>query len=138
MKILIPIIFLLSTLNIQAETIGDLSNSEVYSEVEIVEEHFHNFERLISCNQNPTATVFADTSGTAFYTYDFTAAADSTFGTALQILGADDTPIRAGTTQFDFHKIMITAVNSNTLYKMRIYFGATASAGEIAGDFTDI
>ncbi len=112
--------------------------SKALAEALEVERHFHAHERLIAKHQAPTGTVKADTSATAFYTWDFTAAGDSTFGTALQILGSDDTPIIAGMTKYDFGKVMITVVNSNTLYKMRIYCGATVGVAEATGEITDI
>ncbi len=110
----------------------------ILAETEIIETHDHNHERVFAKNQSPTATVKADPSATAFSTWDFTAAGDSTFGTALQVLGSDDTPMQAGMTKYDFNKVMITAVNSNTLYKMRFYCGATVEIAEAAGEFTDI
>ena len=125
-----------------ADVVGNTYNKaeidEILHEAKEIAGHIHNHERLIAEHQNPTATVFADTSETAFYTFDFTAAADSSFGTAVQILGSDDTPLKVGMTKYDFNKVMITSVNSNALYKMRFYCGETAEIAEAAGEITEI
>ena len=112
--------------------------SKTLLEVREIEKHIHSIHRVFGKNEVQTATVFCDTTmGAWFYPYVFTAAADSTFGTAIQILGTDDTPIIAGNASFDLHEILITAVNDNTPYVLRVYWGATASAAEVAGNFSD-
>jgi len=116
----------------------NVEDNRIFDEIEITELHHHGFRRIISKNEMQTATVKADTSAVSFYPYDLTAAADSTFGTAVQILGSADTPIVAGMTKFDFNKVFVTAANSNSVYKIRILYGATASAALVAGHYTDV
>ena len=85
-----------------------------------------------------TATSKADSSAGVFYPFVLTAAADSTYGTAVQILGEDDTPHVSGNTIFHLSGVMITAVNNNTPYKLRIVWGASVAAGLAANDLTEI
>ncbi len=103
----------------------------------ITEAHQHHQEFVLSKYHTQTSTNKADTSASKFYTFDLTAAADSTLGTAVQILGTDDTPFIAGHTTFDFDKGKVIAVNSNVVYIVRISWGASAAAGQAVGNYTD-
>lgn len=111
--------------------------NRIYAVVLEIETHLHDKHRVISQNEMQTATVKADTSEVSFYTFDLTAAADSTFGTAVQILGADDTPWTTGYTMFDLSEAFVVAVNSNTVYKLRVSWGATAAAAWEAKNYSD-
>lgn len=102
------------------------------------ERHHHRYHSTIAAHQNPTGAVKADTREQAFYTFDLTAAADSTFGTDVQVLGTGDTPIRTGMNFFEFAEGFMVAVNSNTVYKLRIACGASYSDAVSNGDYTDI
>lgn len=137
MKLLfILLTILLLTFASSAQYLDQLDVDNVTPEV--TEEHLHGYERLISKHEVPTATVIADTSAGSFYPYQLTAAADSTFGTAIQILGSDDTPVQSGELSFDLHKMFIVAANSNTVYAIRLYYGASAAAAEATGDYSDV
>ncbi len=93
---------------------------------------------LMSKKALQTGTSKADSLALSFYDFELTAAADSTFGTAVQLLGSTDTPIVAGHTFFDIHGVVITTVDSNALYKLRLAWGASSAIGVAAGDYTDI
>ncbi len=112
--------------------------SSILSEVLIIERHSQGKHRIFGKNEMQTGTVKADsTAGAWFYPFVITSAADSTLGTAIQILGADDTPMQVGMTKFDLHEVFVVAVDNATPYVLRVLWGATASAALVAGNYTD-
>jgi len=112
--------------------------NRTYALAQHLDHEFHGRQWLMHADQTPSGTSFADTLSLGFYPFTVTAAADSNFGTAIQIIGSDDTPIISGNKIFHMHAIMVTAVNSNSLYKMRIAWGASNAAGVAAGDYQDL
>ncbi len=64
----------------------------IEAEVIEVEKHLHSPERWLGLNGAPTATVFADANETS-YQID---SGNTVFGSWVQILGTDDTPVVAG------------------------------------------
>ena len=98
----------------------------------------HCVSRLITQHEMQTADVKMDSSEVSHYPFDLTAADDSTFGTAVQLTGADDTPWTTGYTKFCIDKLCVVSVNSNVMYKIRISWGASAAAGWTAGNYTDM
>lgn len=138
-KILVLIFILLCSLsfNSSAQWGQGSTIDEIKLETFEIEGHIHAKHRLITQNEMQTATVKADTSEVSFYTFDLTAAADSTFGTAVQILGSDDTPWTTGYTVFDLSEGFVTAVNSNAVYKLRVSWGASIAEAWAAKDYSD-
>ncbi len=158
--IFIPIMFLLFTGVLSADSIGYTyskteidaikvdteglqvsvtQDSTVIQEIiDHLDEHDHGKHWLMSKKALQTGTSKADSLALSFYDFELTAAADSTYGTPVQLLGPADTPVVAGFALFDVHEVVITAVNSNELYKMRIAWGATSAAAVAAGDYTDL
>jgi len=54
------------------------------------------------------------------------------------VLGTSDTPLIAGMTRFDLHRIFIVDVSSDTPWKLRIIHGSGTMADAIAaGDYTE-
>ena len=51
-----------------------------------------------------------------------------------KIFGTDDTPIFTGGLYFDFHRILIIANNSNSVYKMRIVWGTGTNVEAVAAE----
>ncbi|HDY88893.1 MAG TPA: hypothetical protein ENH82_12375 [bacterium] len=102
-----------------------------------IESDEHSSTFLYSRKAVQTGTSKADTSAVAFYSFDLTAAADSTYGAAVQILGTADTPRILGNTTFHIAGFMVNSVNSNSLYKVRIVWGASVAAGLAAMTFTE-
>ncbi len=101
-------------------------------------EHDHGRHWLMSKKALQTGSSKADSLALSFYDFDLTASADSTYGTAVQLLGSADTPVVSGFTFFDMHEVVITSVDSNALYKLRLAWGASSEAGVAAGDYTDL
>ena len=56
-----------------------------------------------------------------------------------KVLGSDDTPVRAASTEFDFRRIQVVATDSATVYLLRIIHGTgTMGDAEAAGQYTEI
>ena len=108
-----------------------------------IERHLHHRERWMQLATTQTAThkgvALGDTDGAGPYVMD---AGDSsvtpTWGTWIQILGADDTPAESATNVYmDPHLIMVTATERNATYFLQIGFGATGAAALLAGTYTE-
>ena len=109
-----------------------------YSEAYEAEHHVHNDEHWFKRRAVPTGTSFADTSHAVFYSFTLTTAADSTLGTFVQILGTDDTPVTAGNTYIDLHRLYITDVDDSTPFQIVMVWGTSVAAGFAAGTFGSI
>ena len=66
-------------------------------------------------------------------------AGNNDFGSWLQILGSDDTPVQSGRTIFDLHRILITSTNSTNPFIIQLICGESAgiAAKLIAEDFNE-
>ena len=112
-------------------------DNQILTLVTDVEADVHSSAFLFSRKAVQTGTSFADTTDGVFYPFALTAAADSTYGVAVQILGTADTPIIAGDKVFHIDGVMVTAVNDNSLYRLRITWGASVAAALAAHTFTE-
>lgn len=67
-------------------------------------------------------------------------AGDNDFGSWLQVLGSDDTPIIADSAKFDLHRVLITGTNSTNPFIIQVVTGESAGiAAKIAAeDFNEI
>ncbi len=121
------------------DTLTDIHtlNKTIESVVNDIEADVHSSIFLYSRKAVQTGTSKADTSAVAFYPFVLTAAADSTYGAAVQVLGTADTPRVSGNTTFHVAGFMVEAVNSNTIYKVRLVWGASVAAGLAASQFTE-
>ncbi len=128
-----------ATVNVVQATVNVVQDTvrATYEEAYNLNKHFHNYHRIISKNTVQTSTVKADTTAGKFYPYVLTAAADSTFGAAVQVLGTDDTPVQTGMKWFDLHDGFVIAANSNSPYVLRILAGSSAAVALAAGDYSD-
>ena len=121
------------------DTLTDIhtNNKVIQAVVDDIEADVHSSIFLYSRNAVQTGTTKADTSAVSFYPFVLTSAADSTYGPAVQVLGTADTPRIAGNTIFHVAGFMVEAVNSNTIYKVRLVWGASVAAGLSAAQFTE-
>ena len=53
-------------------------------------------------------------------------AGNNAFGSWLQVLGSDDTPVTSGRVKFDFHRIIVTDTNSTDAFIIQIVVGESA------------
>jgi hypothetical protein len=102
-----------------------------------IDNNLHRKQYTIGRKAVPTATSFADTSANCFYPFNLTAGADTTFGTAVQILGTDDTPIKAGMSNFIITQTTVISVDDNTIYKMRVLWGASVAEALALNQYTE-
>jgi hypothetical protein len=108
---------------------------DAISEIEIVEEHFHGDERwygkaVTAVGENHVADLMSLYVKTTFAIAPFRIdAGDSAWGAWVQILGATDTPMEAGKTYYDFHKILITLAEDTAAVTF-IQIGAGATGDE--------
>jgi len=105
---------------------------------EYTEEHIHNRERWYGKRNPQTATQWSD--GATLLPYRCISG-NNTWGPdandEAQLFGTADTPIFAGGRRLDFHRILILANNSNSVYRLRIIWG-TGTIGDAiaAGDWS--
>jgi hypothetical protein len=113
------------------------SISSLAVEADFIEEHLHNKERWfgISADQSGDDWALQET----LNPYQATSG-NNTWGTATpaKIFGPDDTPIFDGGVRGDFHRILVVANSSATVYKLRIVWGAGTNVEAVtAGQYTE-
>lgn len=113
--------------------------ADVDSEVDIVDNHLHSYERWFGAAVTPDAEIHvADRIGTSVTAFQADAG-DDDWGAWLQLLGSSDTPSAAGKALFDFHRIFISAVErSNYTHFLQIAYGADGDSALAAGNYTEI
>ena len=104
-----------------------------------LDRHHHNYERWMAAAAVPAGeTHVADditTNQTAFQVDG----GNNTWGSWLQILGSDDTPVRTAQVKYDLHRLLITDHQHNTnCYLIQIGFGASGAAALSAETYTEI
>lgn len=95
-------------------------NSLAYRVAEI-ERHIHSWEHWLPAALTPVTAI----------------SGDNTWGDAVALIAAGDTPIIAGSVYHDLHRMYITDVSVNTTYRIRLIAGASAAAGLAAGTYTE-
>lgn len=103
------------------------------------DEHFHNRERWLGLQDPQTATDWALNTLNAFVAVSGNNDYGGDPADEALVLGTDDTPVVAGNTRFDMHRIFITASSVNTWWKMRFIWGTGTMADAItAGQFSEV
>jgi hypothetical protein len=118
------------------EIIGN--GAALIDKVRRTEEHVHSHERWLVKAAAPVGeTHVADPMSTGSIAFQANGG-NLTWGSWVQIVGSEDTPIDAGRIRFDFHRILVTAYQRNdTIYKFQISNGVDGDAGIAAGDYTE-
>lgn len=111
-----------------------LDVNNILEEVIEIETHLHSYERWRGLHGTPTGTRFADETETSWQIDS----GNTVFGSWVQVLGTDDTPVDTGKTYFDWHRILITAVERTVTYRVQFAFGAAGDAAVAAGDYTEV
>jgi len=103
-----------------------------------IERHFHSYERWFGAATAPNGEVHvADRIGTTTTAFQ-TDAGNDTWSSWLQVLGSSDTPVGAGNTHYDFHRIHIVAVESaNATHFVQVAYGASGAAALLASTYTE-
>jgi hypothetical protein len=101
---------------------------ELLLEIEAAEHHLHNREVWFGNGATEDSlTPYQITSGNAI------------LGSEVLLLDTGDTPVIAGNTKFDFHRIHITGLSSATVYHLRLIWGTgTVGDAETAKQYTTI
>ena len=108
--------------------------SLLLAELENVDHHFHNIERWFGKKAVPVAGVNEMDNVLTPFQID---SGNNAYGTGICVIGSGDTPVLAGKTKFDIHKILIVNTErANEPYKLRITWGATEAAGVAAGNYS--
>lgn len=110
------------------------------AQIEEHDEHFHNREYWFGKSADQSGNNW----GTRASLTPFQAiSGDGDFGgdpnDEAKVIGSDDTPVRVGSTLFDFRRFQVVAVSSSTVYLLRIIHGTgTMAQAETAGQYTEI
>lgn len=97
-----------------------------------IEAHLHNRERWFGKLAVQTATDWADNNLTPFRAISGANDYGSDANDEALVLGTADTPIFAGNTRYDMHRIFVVAASSDTVYKLRFVYGSGTMADAIA------
>lgn len=109
---------------------------DIGQEVYEIEHHLHNRERWFGISGDQSGNDWAVAAGLTPFV---AASGDGAFGTAIKILGTDDTPAIAGMTKFDPHRILVVAEENATPWVLRLIWGTgTSGDAESAGQYTDV
>lgn len=107
----------------------------IYAEVKEIETHVHSNECWLGDAASPQAGVHeADEYSLTTFQID---SGNNNWGTAICVLGTDDTPCREGKTYFDFNELLITGTErTNEPYLIRIAWGESEAAAVAAGNYS--
>lgn len=108
----------------------------VASELEILENHIHNFEVWFG---RSNLVPFDDWANQSLIPFNCTTGVGY-FGDTTKVIGHYDMLTWNRTYDWgDFHRMMIESVSDDVVFKVRfIWSGTSAEAGEIGGNYTDV
>jgi len=116
------------------------SGAEILAEVIEIEKHLHNHEKWFGDAASSSAeTHHADRMNGTIASFDLTSGTSAFNSTWTQVLGSTDTPVEAGKTKFDLHRIIVIDTDSTLPFIVQI---VTGESGDIAAkisseDFTE-
>jgi len=95
-------------------------------ELEVIDNHLHNREIWFGNGAvEDSQVVYTIISGNGAY------------GSAVELLGASDTPVIAGMLKFDLHRVFIRSYSNNNPFYMRLIWGqGTVGDAETAKQYT--
>lgn len=109
--------------------------------VDTIEKHLHNNEKWFGLAGTPDAELHRADRITLLPSPFRADAGDDDWGSWLQVLGSNDTPVKSGMLKFDFHKVLIHGHERNTnMYVMQMASGESAdlAAKLVSEDFTEL
>ncbi len=119
---------------------NNLKEMDRAKETSLIEhdQHFHNYERWLGISSDQSGNNWATESRLT----PFVATSNAgDFGTAIKVLGPDDTPIQAGMVEFDFHRLLISDLEVTSPYIIRVIEDVdgdgVANTAEGKGYYTD-
>lgn len=119
--------------------IGEGLDNKILNEAETINFHFHNRERWLGVAAVPVGeTHVADTDSMTGFQID---AGNDAWGSWVQIVGSEDTPVITGMTKVDMHRIMVTDVEIKKVITRIQFAGGEDPDAEVAtvnGNYTEI
>jgi hypothetical protein len=101
--------------------------------------HHHNRERWFGKAADQSGDDWAADRLVAYQAISGNGVYGADPGDEAKLLGRNDTPVLAGKTKFDLHRILLVNVSSSTEYKLRLaYGGGTLAEATAAGDYTEL
>lgn len=117
--------------NLPVNTSTELTS--ILEEAEESAEHFHNIERWFGKKAVPNAGVNEMDNVLTPFQID---SGNNAYGTAICIIGSSNTPVRAGKTLFDLHKLLIVNTErTGEVYKIRLSWGTDEATAIAAGNY---
>ncbi len=107
-------------------------------DLEIVENHHHNYERWMAAAAVPAGETHVADSINDNQTPFQADGGNDTWGPWIQVLGSTDTPVIAAMVKFDLHRILIVNhERNNTLHQFQLAFGDSGAAALVAETYTE-
>lgn len=98
------------------------------------EKHFHNYEKWFGLAGTPSGETHRADRLTLLPEPFVADAGNDTWGSWLQILGSNDTPVISSNTKYDLHEMQIVShEHNNNVYAFQLAFGESS---ELAGILT--
>ena len=128
------------TKEIDNQAVGGLNgtlNSLAYR-VHEIERHLHSGARWFETATTPSGeTHVADRIGSGSGSFQLDGGNDS-WGSWVQIIGSEDTPVRTDYKYFDPHQIIIEDTENASVYFLQFSRGDSGAAGLAAGTYTEL
>jgi len=103
------------------------NGSKIAQEVFEIEKHLHNYEKWFGAAGVPSGEAhIADRVGLNASTFQLVSG-NNAFGSWVQILGSDDTPVGSGKTKYDAHRIIVINSNSTLPFGIQIISGESSN-----------
>lgn len=120
-----------------ADGLAGVPGSVAYMTAE-VEEHLHSQEWWFGISTDQSGDNWAADRLVPFQAISGNGDYGGDANDEAKVIGADDTPVGAGMTLFDMHRILIDAVSQGTVYKLRVVWGdGTMSEAILAGQYSE-
>jgi len=119
------------------DKIGLLRATE--QEAYVIEHHIHAHEKWMGVAAVANGEIHvADRIGSGIASFALLSGNDA-FGNWLQVLGSSDTPVEAGMTLTDAHRILVTTTDSTEVFFVQFVIGESADIAALiaAEDFTE-
>lgn len=105
-----------------------------------IETHLHSYERWYELTSGAItdahcAERIGHASGVGPFRID---AGNSSWGSWVQLLGTSDTPAVSGADYYDFHRIEVTASESNNPYFIQFAFGSSGAGAIVDNTYTSV
>jgi hypothetical protein len=110
--------------------------SETADNTEVLLHHIHNFEIWYGL-LTPAAGGKVAQENMVPFRVTTGAGAANTFGTAVQIMDTNDTPVSTGATKFDIHRIFVFNVQTSRIFRLRIVYSYNPRTGAVYATAAD-